>query len=96
MNLYTGILFIHAIAVLVLTAALTMEAWTLLELRRVVRPADFLPWTRTIQPISAAAISSLIIIFLTGAYLTKASAHGNTPGLASPYWRLCSLHSLEP
>jgi hypothetical protein len=40
MNLYTAILFVHAIAVLVLTAALTMEAWILMQFRRMVRPGQ--------------------------------------------------------
>lgn len=31
MNLYTAVLFVHAVAVLFLTAALTLEAWILLE-----------------------------------------------------------------
>jgi hypothetical protein len=71
MNLYAAVLFVHAVAVLVLTAALTMEAWTLLQLRRAVRPLDMRPWTETTQPIAIAAITSLVIIFVTGAWLTQ-------------------------
>jgi hypothetical protein len=71
MNLYTAVLFVHAIAVLVLTAALTMEAWILLQLRQTMHPADVRPWIGTMQPVAIAAISSLIIIYVTGAYLTE-------------------------
>lgn len=70
MNLYTAVLFVHAVAVLVLTAALTLEAWILLQLRRTVRPSDVEPWMGTMQPVAIAAITSLVIIYATGAYLT--------------------------
>jgi hypothetical protein len=70
MNLYTAVLFVHAVAVLVLTAALTLEAWILLQLRRTTRPTDVRPWIGTMQPVAIAAITSLVIIYVTGAYLT--------------------------
>ena len=71
MNLYTAILFIHAVAVLVLTAALTLESWILLQLRRTMRPSDVQPWIGTMQPVAIAAITSLVVIYVTGAYLTE-------------------------
>ncbi len=71
MNLYTVVLFIHAIAVLALTAALTLEAWVLFQLRRTMRPSDVQPWIVTMQPVAIAAITSLVIIYVTGAYLTE-------------------------
>ena len=71
MNLYTAVLFVHAVAVLVLTAALTLEAWILLQLRRTLRPSDVKPWIGTMQPVAIAAITSLVIIYVTGAYLTE-------------------------
>jgi hypothetical protein len=71
MNLYTAVLFIHAVAVLVLTAALTLEAWILLQLRRSLHPSDAQPWIGTMQPVAIAAITSLIVIYVTGAYLTE-------------------------
>jgi hypothetical protein len=71
MNLYAAVLFIHAIAVLVLTAALTMEAWTLMQLRRAARPSEVQPWTAATQSIAIAAICSLVIIYATGAWLTE-------------------------
>lgn len=71
MNLYTAVLFVHAVVVLVLTAALTLEAWILLQLRRAMRPSDFQPWIGAMQPVAIAAITSLVFIYVTGAYLTE-------------------------
>jgi hypothetical protein len=71
MNLYTAVLFVHAVAVLVLTAGLTLEAWILLQLRRTMRPSDAQPWIGTMQPVAIAAITSLVVIYVTGAYLTE-------------------------
>jgi hypothetical protein len=71
MNLYIAVLFVHAAAVLVLTAALTLEAWILLHLRRTTRPSDVQPWIGTMQPVAIASITSLVIIYVTGAYLTE-------------------------
>ena len=71
MTLYTAVLFVHAVAVLVLTAALTLEAWILLQLRRTMRPSDVQPRIGTMQPVAIAAITSLVIIYVTGAYLTE-------------------------
>ena len=71
MNLYTAILFVHAVAVLVLTASLTLEAWILIQFRRTANPSDVQPWFETMQPVAIAAIASLVIIYVTGAYLTE-------------------------
>ena len=71
MSVYTAILFVHAVAVLVLTAALTLEAWTLLQLRRALHPSDVQPWIGMMRPVAIAAITSLVIIYVTGAYLTE-------------------------
>jgi len=71
LNLYTAVLFVHAVAVLVLTAALTLEAWILLHLRRALRPSDAQPWIGTMPPVAIAAITSLFVTYVTGAYLTE-------------------------
>jgi hypothetical protein len=71
LNLYTAVLFVHAVAVLVLTAALTLEAWILLQLRRTMLSSDVQPWIETMQPVAIAAITSLVIIYVTGAWLTE-------------------------
>jgi len=71
MNVYTAVLFVHAVAVLVLTAALTLEALILLQLRRTSRPSDAGPWIGTMQSVAVAAITSLVVIYVTGASLTE-------------------------
>ena len=71
MNLYSAVLVVHAIAVLVLTSALTMEAWALMQLRRAVRPSAVRPWIEATTAIAIAAMSSLVIIYATGAWLTE-------------------------
>jgi hypothetical protein len=71
LNLYTAILFVHAISVLVITAALTMEAWMLFQLRRTVHPDDAQSLTPIVPLIGISAIGSLVIIYATGAYLTE-------------------------
>jgi hypothetical protein len=71
MNLYSAVLFVHAIAVLVLTSALTMEAWTLMQLRRAASPSAVRPWTEATKAIAIAAVSSLVIIYATGAWLNE-------------------------
>jgi hypothetical protein len=71
MKLYSVILFIHAMAVLALTAALTMESLLLARLRRTVRPSDARIWIGAVPAIAFAAISSLVTILVTGGYLSK-------------------------
>jgi hypothetical protein len=71
MKLYSAILFIHAIAVLTLTATLTMESLLLAQLRRVGRPSDARIWIGAVPAIAIAAISSLVVILITGGYLSK-------------------------
>jgi hypothetical protein len=71
LNLYTLVLYVHAIAVLVITAALTIESWTLFELRRTGFPAEARSSVQIVPLIGIAAIGSLVIIYATGAYLTE-------------------------
>jgi hypothetical protein len=71
MTIYTGVLFVHAIAVLVLTAGLTVEAWMLFQLRRAPSPGEVRSWTAPVPGLTVASISSLVIVYVTGAYLTE-------------------------
>jgi hypothetical protein len=71
MTIYTGILFVHAIAVLVLTAGLTVESWMLFQLRRADSAVEARSWTAPIPGLTVASISSLVIVYVTGAYLTE-------------------------
>jgi len=71
MKLYPAILFIHAIAVLALTATLTMESLSLGQLRRTARPSDARIWIGAVPAIAIAAVSALVTILITGGYLSK-------------------------
>jgi hypothetical protein len=71
MKLYSAILFVHAIAVLALTATLTMEFFLLAQLRRTVRPSDARIWIGAVPVIALATVSALATIFITGGYLSK-------------------------
>src|ERR1035438_3651645 len=71
MTLYAVVLFVHAIAVLVLTAGLSIEAWMLFQLRRASSPSEIRPWTAPVPGLAVASIASLIVVFVTGAYLTQ-------------------------
>ncbi len=71
MRIYTAVLFAHAIAVLVLTAGLTVETWMLFQLRRASTSNELRAWTLPLPGLTAASISSLVIVYITGAYLTE-------------------------
>ena len=71
MTLYAVVLFVHAVAVLVLTAGLSIEAWMLFQLRRATSPSEIRPWTGPVPGLAVASTTSLIIVFVTGAYLTE-------------------------
>lgn len=71
MSMYIGILFIHVITVLVLTAGLTVQAWMLFLLRRASSLAEARSWTAPLPWLTAASISSLVVVYPTGAYLTS-------------------------
>jgi len=71
MTVYTVVLFVHAIAVFVLTAVLSIEAWMLFQLRRASSPSEIRPWTAPVPGLGVASIASLIVVFVTGAYLTE-------------------------
>jgi hypothetical protein len=71
MTPYTVVLFVHAIAVFVLTAVLSVEAWMLFQLRRASSPNEIRSWTSPVPGLAVASIASLIVVFVTGAYLTQ-------------------------
>ena len=71
MTAYAAVLFLHAIAVFVLTAALTMEGWMLFRLRRTSNSTEVHTWMLSLPGVTAAGISSLVTVFITGAYLTE-------------------------
>jgi hypothetical protein len=71
LKLYSAILFVHAIAVLALTATLTLESLLLAQLRRTARPSEARIWSGAVPAIALAAIISLLTILITGGYLSK-------------------------
>lgn len=71
MTLYATILFVHGVAVLLLTATLTMETLLLLSLRRTFRSAEARIWTGAVPAIAIVGVSALVTIFVTGGYLSK-------------------------
>lgn len=71
MTLYSSILFVHGVAVLLLTATLTMEAVLLFSLRRTVRAAEARIWTGAAPAIAIAGACALVTILVTGGYLSK-------------------------
>jgi hypothetical protein len=71
MTMYTSILFIHAVAVLVLTSCLTIETGILMQLRKAASHGEVRAWTSPVPRLGIAATSSLVIVYVTGAYLTE-------------------------
>lgn len=71
MTLYSTILFVHGVAVLLLTATLTMESLLLWSLRRTLRPAEARIWTGAVPAIAIVGVSALFTIFVTGGYLSN-------------------------
>jgi hypothetical protein len=57
MTIYTGVLFVHAIAVLVLTAGLTVESWMLFQLRRASSSGEVRSWTAPVPALTVVSIS---------------------------------------
>jgi len=71
MTLYSTILFVHGVAVLLLTATLTMESLLLWRLRRTRGAAEARIWTGAVPAIAIVGVSALFTIFVTGGYLTN-------------------------
>jgi hypothetical protein len=69
--LYTTILFIHAVAVLILTASIAIEAWMLFQMRRTPSIAELRRAMTPVSGLTMASVSSLVVVYLTGAYLTE-------------------------
>jgi len=79
MTLYSAILFVHGVAVLLLTATLTMETLLLWSLRRTLRATEARIWTGAVPAIAIVGVSALFTIFVTGGYLSSSLG---TTGLA--------------
>jgi hypothetical protein len=71
MSLYQVILFIHAIAVLILSAGIGIEVWLVFRLRRAFDRALMSAWLAPVGALSVLTAVSLGVVELTGAYLTQ-------------------------
>jgi hypothetical protein len=71
MMLLQIVLFVHAISVLLLAAALGLEVWMLYQLRRSTSIGEIFRWTRSAPAVGIFTSVSLLIVELTGAYLTE-------------------------
>jgi hypothetical protein len=78
MTLYSLALFAHVVAVLLLFAALSFEVLALLHLRRASTPAEARLWLDAVPGLPALAMGSLLVVFVTGIYLTVLMAAGNS------------------
>jgi hypothetical protein len=70
MTFYSLVLFVHITAMLVLFAALSLEALSLFHLRRASSPAEVRFWINPVPGLPLAATGSLIVVTLSGVYLT--------------------------
>lgn len=77
MTVYSLILFVHVASVLALFAALSFEALSLFHLRHASSLADVQLWIDPVPGLSLIALSSLLVGFFSGIYLTiRMSAFG--------------------
>ena len=69
MTLYLLVLFVHVIAVLGLSAALSFESLSLFQLRRVSNTTEVRRWIEPVPGLPWVAMGSMILIFFSGIYL---------------------------
>src|SRR5882762_31814 len=70
MTLYSLVLFGHVTAVLALFACLSLETLSLFHLRRASTLPEVQLWIEPVPGLSAVALGSLLVILLSGVYLT--------------------------
>ncbi len=70
MHLFGAVLYIHVIATLGLVAAMSAEGLALAQLRRAAKQRDSTFWVDPIPAVRAVASICLIVLFLSGGYLT--------------------------
>ena len=69
MTLYLLVLFVHVIAALGLSAALSFESLSLFQLRRVSNTTEVRRWIEPVPGLPWVAMGSMILIFFSGIYL---------------------------
>src|ERR1017187_11045271 len=67
---YAAVLFVHAVAVLTLTAGIAIETWMLYQMRRTPSLYEARLWVGAVPGLNVTGIVSLAIVLVTGAYLT--------------------------
>lgn len=70
MTTYSVVLFLHLLCVLVLVVALSFEALSLARLRRSSTISEMHLWIDLVPRLPAMALGSLIVLLLSGGYLT--------------------------
>src|SRR5438445_13831203 len=93
MTLYSFVLFVHVVAVLALSATLSVEALSLLRLRRASSLSEAQRWMEPLPGLRWIAISSLFLILASGIYLAmQMSAFG----MAWPKVTIAALFLIGP
>jgi hypothetical protein len=93
MSLYAFVLVLHVSAVLVLSAALGIEALSLVHLRSASTPAEVHSWLEAAPRLPRFALGSLLIILSSGIYLVIPST---SSGRAWPKVAVASLFLMAP
>jgi hypothetical protein len=70
MTLYSFVLFAHVTAVLAMFACLSLEVLSLCRLRRASTLNEVQLWIEPVPRLSRIALGSLLVILLTGVFLT--------------------------
>jgi hypothetical protein len=70
MSLFSLVLFTHITAVLAMFACLSLEVLSLFRLRRASTLSEVQLWIEPVSGLSKIALGSLLVILLTGVYLT--------------------------
>jgi hypothetical protein len=71
MTPYSVMLFVHLVAMSGLVSALSLEALALFHLRRAATAADARTWIGLASGLTMLAIGSLVVLLLSGGYLTE-------------------------
>jgi hypothetical protein len=93
MTIYSAVLFVHIVSVVVLTAVLGFEWLRMSQLRRASSAAEVGDWISLVPQLPAIAIASMLLLLLTGVYLT---VQLQAWVLAWPKVSFLSLLSLAP
>jgi hypothetical protein len=74
MTLYSVLLFLHVVSAMGAFAALSLEAVALVPLRRATTANEARPWIEFLPGLPALAIGSLVLLLLSGIFMTAQMA----------------------